>query len=206
MESKGENKVSDSILPFINRSLRLSLIDRCSNTPHVNPYPVASHSYYVALFAMMFADIENERLRNDLERMHPLYDTSEVIKRALLHDLEESETGDILFPVHNMSPPLRRQLEKVRVYVVDNIVFEELPSEVRKYYIRLWRTSKDETMEGVLIAAMDKFEILVFATREIDMGNTLFREVYESAKKILKRDFKIPSVLDTVFEIESIYG
>ncbi len=194
-----------SILDFIKRSMLLSSIDRCSNTPHLKPYPVAVHSYYLALFAMMFADMENKRLEK-YDTRGRYYDTSEVVKRALLHDLEESETGDFLFPIHNMSPELRRILEKVRRYCVDNIVFKELPSGVRDHYIRLWKNSKDETIEGRLIAAMDKFEILIFAIRELDMGNTLFRDMYESAKEILKRDFDIPSVTEAVEEIERLYG
>jgi len=192
------------MLDFLRRLQRLSDIDRCSNSPHINRYPVSAHSFYVALYAMIFVDMENERK----SREHSIlsYDDSLVIRKALIHDLEESETGDILYPVHNMYKEFKEKLDEVRDLCVKNIIFEELPSMQRAFYIILWRQSKDDSIEGHLVAMMDKFEILMFAVKELSMGNESFRHIYNNAKNILEKECKIQSVLDVLSEIKEMYG
>jgi len=199
------------ILAFLQRARRLSYVDRCSNTPHIRPYPVAEHSFYLTLYAMTFADIENER---DPYGGHPnhfyeegdLYDLTKVLRKGLLHDLEESETGDILYTAHNRSEEFKKKLDELRTMVVENVVFTELPEGVQKAYIQLWKTAKDETKEGQLIAAMDKFEIVMFAVDELRMGNEAFRGVYNNAVKILERDFPIKSMHEVLKQIWEIHG
>ena len=204
------------ILDFLRRTQALCYIERCSNTPHIRPYSVAQHSFYIALYAMLFADIENERIKEEAElddytiyergSSHGFYDTSEVIKKALIHDLEESLTGDILYPVHHENKSFKEILDKVRNKCVNEEVFKELPKNVRKYYIRLWKTSKDTTKEGILVACMDKFEILMFAIQELDMGNQAFRIIYNNAVSIIEKEFSIRSVNEVLKDIVLKYG
>lgn len=201
---------STSILDFLKRTQVLCYIERCSNTPHIRSYSVAQHSYYIALYAMLFADLENQRIREEnvisTVPFCDLYTTSEVIKKALLHDLEETITGDILYPVHNTNLNFKKTLDQVRKKCVDEEVFKELPKKVREYYIRLWTNSKDITKEGILVACMDKFEILVFAIQELDMGNKAFRVIYLNAISIIENQFDIPSVNKVLVDIRSNYG
>jgi len=203
-----ENSIK--ILDFLRRTQVLCYIERCSNTPHIRSYSVAQHSYYIALYAMLFADLENNRMRGNatlrMVNFADLYDTSEVIKKALLHDLEETITGDILYPVHNSNINFKKTLDQVRKKCVDKEVFKELPKNVREYYIRLWKNSKDITKEGILVACMDKFEILMFAVQELDMGNKAFRTLYVNAISIIEKEFNIHSVNEALIEIRSNYG
>lgn len=212
------------LLKFLQKTRRLSYIERCSNTLHIQEYNVAEHSYYTALFAMVFADIENFLIMKDLaqelvdnpkihddktegELRERLYDTSEVIKRALIHDLEETLTGDILYPLKNENPKLKPHLDHVINTCVEDSLFVELPAGVKKYYVNLWKASKDETKEGKLVAAMDKFEILLFAISELEIGNNSFKEMYRTAKDILKKKYSnIRSLAVTINDIETEYG
>lgn len=188
------------MLAFLKRLQRLSDIDRCSNSSHINRYPVSDHSFYVALYAMIFADIENKG-RTFVDS----YNIGLVIRKALLHDVEESETGDILYPVHNLNKEFKEKLDVVRSLCIENIVFEEL-GELKYLYIEEWKRSKDSSKEGHLVAMMDKFEILMFAIKELSMGNESFRHIYDNAKNILKSECRIQSVRDVLVEIEGIYG
>lgn len=200
----------NNILEFFQRMRRLSYVDRCSNTPHIRPYPVAEHSFYLALYAMTFADIENHNHVNLLRHNHISledYDLLKVMRKALIHDLEESETGDILFTTHNRSKAFKEKLDELRTMVVENVVFSELPELIQMAYIQLWKTAKDNTKEGQLIAAMDKFEIVMFGVDELRMGNEAFRGVYENAKKIIRNEFStIESLQEILDQIEKIYG
>ena len=199
-----------SILRFLKLTRRLSSIERCSNTPHIKNSNVAEHSFYTALLAMLFADLENDRIMTETMRDHnievdselflelfkepeirnKMYDTSEVIKRALLHDLEESITGDILYPLKNENKTMKPLLKSIISKIVNDELFEDIPAErVRNYYVGLWRKSKDETKEGRLVAAADKFEILLYAISEIELGNMGFYAIYNKALSILHKEF-----------------
>jgi len=76
---------------------------------------------------------------------------------------------------------------------------------VRNCYIRLWSTAKDDSAEGRLVACMDKFEILMYAVSELELGNTSMRRIYGNAISIIRRDFEIKSVLEIVDKIEEYY-
>ena len=53
---------------------------------------------------------------------------------------------------------------------------------------------------------MDKFEILMFAVQELDMGNQAFRVIYVNAISIIENEFSIPSVNEVLVSIRSNYG
>ena len=144
--------MNESIADFIFRVRLLDSIDRCSNTPHIKKYPVSTHSFYTALYSMMFADIENERESNTT-----YYDTSEVIKKALLHDIEETITGDILYPIKHNNNEITTKLKDIAIQCIENEVFKGLPDAVKVYYINLWKASKDSSIEGQLVAAVEAF-------------------------------------------------
>jgi 5'-deoxynucleotidase YfbR-like HD superfamily hydrolase len=188
------------MLNFLKRVQRLSWIERCSNTQHIKPYSVAQHSFYISLYGIIFASVENER------RKENYYDIGLVAQKCLVHDLEESETGDILFPLHNNYPEFKDKLDFIRNSCIREEVFKELSPETKAYFSWLWRASKDNTPEGRMVACMDKFEILVYAVGELAIGNRTITTIYENAIKIIKEQFsEIESVINVIEEIEEEY-
>ena len=213
--SNGEKKenVSEqkSVFLFLDRLQRLRYIDRCSNTNHIKPYSVAQHSFYMALYGMVFAKIENDRIWEEQENSEDggdtlqadsnYYNVENVVCKALCHDLEESVTGDILFPMHNDHPDFKVILDQIRNKSAEEILFEELPKLVRDDLLYNWKTAKDSSKEGNLIACMDKFEIVLYALTEFELGNMGFAQIYQNAMRILDNEFNIPSVSKVVKEI-----
>ena len=193
---------NDDFLSFLKKARRLSAIERCSNTPHIQRYSVAEHSYYTALLSLLFADIENSSLN-----IESRYDTSEVIKNALIHDLEESITGDILYPFKHGNEQLRPLLKEAIEECVDKELFIGLPENIQEYYKKLWCESKNSTKEGRLVEAMDKLEVLLFAVSEVDMGNNvLFDQIIKTAINVIKSNHKnIKSLMVVVDSIEKKY-
>ena len=198
---------------FLNRLQKLRWIDRCSNTSHIKPYSVAQHSFYMALYGLIFARVENERIANDEvnNSIHPFspdrevfYDLEKVMSKALVHDLEESLTGDILFPLHNDYPDFKEKLDSIREQSATSILFEELPKKVKNDFIHDWRHAKDESPEGTLVACMDKFEIIMYCLTEFELGNMGILAIYNNARRIIKEEFDIPSVNQAVKEIGSV--
>jgi len=190
---------SKSIMNLFKRFNQLNYIDRCSNVPHIKPYSVAQHSFYAALYGMVFARLENERLGKCK------YVVSVVIQRALVHDLEESITGDILFPLHDENPDFKEKLDFIREKSVEEQVFNELSPAHKSILIRLWKEAKDDTPEGQMVACMDKFEILMYVISEIELGNKALNIIHRNAVEIIKRDYQsIVSVIRVVNEIQNV--
>jgi 5'-deoxynucleotidase YfbR-like HD superfamily hydrolase len=191
----------EKTIDFFERVQKLRWIERCSNTQHVKSYSVAQHSFYVALYGLVFSLMENERIGT------AYYSTEEIVKRSLVHDLEESETGDILFPLHNKYPEFKERLDFIRDECVERDVFRELPEDVSFVLSHLWKRAKDPSTSGRMVACMDKFEILMFAVSELEIGNNLMRRIYENAIRIIKEEFSgIESVISVIKEIEAVHG
>jgi 5'-deoxynucleotidase YfbR-like HD superfamily hydrolase len=201
----------DFELGFLNRLQKLRWIDRCSNTSHIKSYSVAQHSFYMALYGMVFAKIENQRMWEEACGFNSIsnheldyYNVESVVCKALCHDLEESVTGDILFPMHNDHPDFKAILDQIRNKSAEEILFEELPVSVKEDLLYDWKTAKDDSLEGTLISCMDKFEIVMYALTEFELGNMGFAKIYQNAMRILDDKFSIPSVLRLVNEIKEI--
>jgi len=179
----------ETLAKFLRKIRRLSYLERCSNTLHIQRYPVAEHTFYTAFLTMLFADLENRRWLIE-EGVVEYYNAEKALRKALIHDLEESITGDILYPIKNEDKEFSHVIKAIIGNIVDRELFEELPRHIREMYERLWHESKDESREGKLISAMDKLEILLYADSEISLGNHSLNIIHEKAKEILLRDFE----------------
>lgn len=198
-------------LNFIKRTRRLATIERCSNTQHIQNYDVSQHSFFISLYTKLFADLENKRLIQDPE--NETIDTLKAIEMALIHDLEECVTGDLLYPFkHGIGIPkaMKKDLTDAISLVIERHVseelFKELPEIIKNSYIRLWKQSKTNGLEGVLVEAMDKFEILIFALEEMDMGNMQMKPIYITAMIILLSNYSIfESLMEVLVDINRYY-
>ena len=173
-------------------------------------YSVAQHSFFISLYTKLFADLENEWNKTRFEKR---IDTLKAIEMALVHDLEESVTGDLLYPFKHgvgLTDELRKQLSQAIDNIIDTHVdeelFKELPTKIKDAYKRLWRRSKTEGIEGELVEAMDKFEILIFALQEMGMGNMQMRPIYITAMTILlSRYNKFHTLVTVLLDIDVYY-
>ena len=193
-QTKGE---LHSLLVFIKRQRRLASIDRCNQSSKIKFYSVAEHCYFSTLFGMVLCDVINRQSHPE-DRLN----VEEVLRRLIIHDAEEAITGDILYPLHNDYPEFKKVLDKVREDVVQSQVFEELQTDLKHFYIRLWQSSKDDTLEGHFVKIIDKFELLMFAVQEMDMGNTTFRHIFIEALNVLRRECKFEPITKLVTIIE----
>jgi 5'-deoxynucleotidase YfbR-like HD superfamily hydrolase len=64
---------------------------------------VAQHSSFTALYAMILADLEQGRGRR--------VDVEKLLWMALLHDAEESRTGDIHHPFKHQDPAFTKSID-----------------------------------------------------------------------------------------------
>lgn len=197
----GHGRSSRDLLAFLKRQRVLANIDRCNQSSKIKVYNVAEHCYFSVFFGMVLCDLINRQTTPPEKRLN----VEEVLRRLIIHDVEEAITGDILYPLHNNYPELGRILDDVRNDVVENQVFEELPKDLKEFYIRLWKSTKDDTPEGHFVKVIDKFELLMFAIHEMEIGNAGFREIFFEAMSILKDECEFEPIKELVSILEHSY-
>ena len=109
-----------------------------------SPESVADHCFGTAFMAMVMGDILG-------------LDTNKIMRMALLHDLAESEVGDIT-PDMGISKKKKHELEKKAL--------DKLLAEIENggYYMQLWQEYEEgKTYEASLLKDIDKLDMAMQA-------------------------------------------
>jgi len=172
---------------IVEQQTRLSCIIRYNNTPKVVGESVAEHSYYVALMTMLISDY--------LETRHNVkVDKLKLMKMALLHDVEEIVSGDIIKVLKGGG--FGAELEKMNERSMQHII-TVLNSEHGEKYYALWHEAKikEGSTESMLVDFADWLAVISYSIKEVHLGNEYFREILEFAvKSILKFAMKMPEL------------
>src|SRR4051812_12443277 len=168
--------VKDRLFAFFERLKTMSSIRRFGTLPMIEVESVASHSYNVAIMALMIADYQPE-LNADRESL---------LRKALFHDFEETILSDIPHPIKHrfQGGKLGRQLEEIVPALIRDEVFKELPPDLRDRCTRAALTAK-EGPEGRIVAAADAMDIVMTSLRELKMGNRYFHDIFEVGLKLI---------------------
>jgi len=129
---------------------------------------VAQHSYFTALYAMILADLERKKgAKIDIERL---------LRMALLHDAEESRTGDIHHPFKHQDASFAETLD-ARAFEWFGNMMGGLPPDLAGEYIHLRKAVRDvSSTEAKILKASDKIEALLWAYEEYLLGNVHVRK------------------------------
>ncbi|MFH1584950.1 MAG: YfbR-like 5'-deoxynucleotidase [Patescibacteria group bacterium] len=161
---------------ILNRSL--AHITRFNATPQHFPESVAEHSFYTAYFTGLLCDL----LREAGEEA----DKEKALSMALLHDMEEMFSGDILTPFKHYSSEVTDAIRKVNKEAIPQ-VFEGLPQKLKESYIALWtEEGQGETREAEIVKVADRLSLLAKCAEEVKVGNAFFEKVYESQRELLE--------------------
>lgn len=170
---------------FLETERNLDRVVRFSATTRIKDESVSEHSFHTALYAMILADLEEE-LGNKIDK-------EKVLRTALLHDLEESLTGDVIYSLKYSQKNLTREIKKIGEILLKRVL-NTLPEKISQKYLKLWISAKDKsTLEGRIIDAADKLEGLVYTMNELSLGNKFLKKARETYPKLLKA-LKLKSV------------
>jgi 5'-deoxynucleotidase YfbR-like HD superfamily hydrolase len=171
---------------FIQDEKKLDRVIRFSAHTRIQDESVAEHSFHVVLYAMILADLEEKIFKNKVDK-------EKVLKTALLHDLEECRTGDIIYDFKHTNEKLAREIKQISRQFFEDLM-QNLPEKISKEYIFLWQTAKDKRkIEGKIVEAADKLEGLIYALNEFSLGNKGFQTAIKTYKRQLK-DIHLKSV------------
>ncbi|HNS66149.1 MAG TPA: HD domain-containing protein [Mesotoga infera] len=149
-------RYSDALVVLL-RAVRWNRLNR--NVPTT----VAGHSFYVTLTSYILSSMEIENGGK--------IDPVEVIKRALLHDIPESMTGDIITPTKKKVPGFEEVISQVEEQMVSGNLLRGMPDELVKE-LKSRMLDPFATTEGELVRAADQFAATVECLMEIRSGNT----------------------------------
>ena len=140
---------------------RLRNIRRFSPAPVLHPENVAEHTFYTAWYAMLIG------------MQLPGVNMGVLLEKALLHDIDEIMSGDIIRTFHRDGGPTERQIHKRALDMVDSLFKRLQPSKgLASRTVRLWDTAKNKkTLEGRIVAYADFLSVVSYVCQEVECGN-----------------------------------
>lgn len=164
---------SSNIIKFVCEMIRLKSVPRTGWLLRGirDVESVADHSFGVALFGMLLADLaQRQGLEPDVEK---------ILRMSLLHDLTEARTGDL-------PNTIKRYFDKGALHKADQQIADEMLSvlgAIGEEYLLLWQEYEERTsLEARIVKAADKLDLLLQA-REYEKGGAQnLQEFWESSE------------------------
>lgn len=163
------NKPKHFFEHFLDRSL--AHVVRFSGNPQHFHETVGEHSFYVAYFTTILCYF--------LREAGVKVDEARAMKIALVHDMEESFSGDIRGPFKHRSKEVLDAIRKAGREIIP-LVFEDLPKDLSREFIALWKEDTEQkTMEAKVVKVADELSLIAKCHEEAKVGNEFFRPIYE---------------------------
>lgn len=167
--------VTSSLATFFNGALtRVNYVTRYSGTPTLRSENIAEHSFQVAMIAATIAI--------DLG-----WDPREVLFKGLLHDIEESLTGDVIRDTKYFDDEILSAMKKVEQAKAHQI-FKEWGA-AGPTFRSIWEDAKDDTVPGKIVALADFLSVVIFTYHEMSLGNKE-GEIKVIQNEVIKNIFK----------------
>ena len=152
---------------------------------------VADHCYRVSLLSMILADL--------LTTHGVCLDTEKVMRMALLHEVAEARIGDVPFPALKYIPEdVKENGEKAAV----ESMFEEFGT-VGEKYIEIWEEFEGNTsVEGQLVRAADKLELMIQAYEYEKVGYRTLDKFWTNSwnRQGVRQFTQIQEIMDLLLE------
>ena len=140
--------INEMIEEFFQKVLELKNVQRRGWKEKLeinNPESVADHVYSTAIMSMILSDLEG-------------LNTEKIIRMALLHDLSESITGDIIPDDMTKDEKVNKENHAMKQ------ILQNLPGKISKSYFEIWNEyQKKSTQESLLLHDIDKLEMALQA-------------------------------------------
>lgn len=143
---------------------RVRNVIRFSNSTRIKDESVAEHSFFAAYYSLVLGHV--------LQTCEDVtLDFGVLLSRALVHDLDESITGDFVRHFKYEDPELHERLDHASSCLM-SCAFDSTCYDISNVLHELWKTAKTpSTIEGDIMAFADFLSVLSYVMNEIDCGN-----------------------------------
>ena len=179
---------------------RLKEIKRCNNFPVISKEDVAQHSFYVALLAMIMADQYNEwacSVKIDsptLEVEFVLVNIEDVLRKALMHDLEESFTSDLPWNIKHMNEEAHEAISRI---INQRLKAAYANSQAMDKY-RCYSSHCKEGFAGAFVRTADMLELALYCWEEAAKGNIFLKLMIDKCVSIIKSFGEYQSFIEAI--------
>lgn len=145
---------------------RLRYIRRFSTCRTVGTETVAEHTAYVVLYCLFISEWCGSQPEGKF------IDVSKLLRRAALHDIEESRSGDFPRSFKYSTKELKEAVDKAAALEAEKVLegITDDPETVADF-LEEWRSAKDDTVEGCILEFADFLSALAFVVEEKKVGN-----------------------------------
>ncbi|MBI1984492.1 MAG: HD domain-containing protein [Candidatus Wildermuthbacteria bacterium] len=162
---------------ILNRSL--AHVMRFSSKPQHFKESVAEHSFFVAYIVSILCEL--------LKEAGEKIDAEKALRMALVHDIEETFSGDILGPFKHHSLEVSLAIQKVNKEVIAE-TFQNLPQSLAGHFVSLWtEEGEGKSIEAQVVKSADRLSLIAKCAEEVKTGNTFFKEIYETQLSSLRQ-------------------
>jgi len=152
---------------------RMAHVTRYSSFAVLRQETVAEHSWWVSFITLLLAE--------DLETRGFSVDREILLRRAIVHDLSECISGDIIRSYKYSSPEM---LEATKAADTENMlaVVGKMGRAGQNIYLA-WANAKSSDLEGDIIRFADMAAVVFYTREEYLLGNRpiarVLRDMYE---------------------------
>lgn len=150
---------------LVGHAIRLKYVTRFSTCRTLHKESVAEHSYYTALYSIVVAKWVTDH--TDLR-----IDVAKLLTKALVHDLEESITGDIPRDFKHVDKELRASIERIAETSFLKAA-ESIFQCNTNYWLSVWKSAKDDTVEGRILAFADFLSVVSYIYEEVRIASSI---------------------------------
>jgi 5'-deoxynucleotidase YfbR-like HD superfamily hydrolase len=167
---------------LIGSPVRLRYVYRFSTSRVHHPETVAEHSYYVVLYCMLIGEWCGSREQKTIAPL--MVNMEKLMRRAVLHDLEESRSGDFPRPFKHSTHELHDMLERAGQIAFNQALGPTCEGKIPLKLVLSWAESKDTSFEGRILEFADFLSVLSFMYEEAGSGGnrSIMEHVAEMGK------------------------
>ncbi|MEO5366715.1 MAG: HD domain-containing protein [Magnetococcus sp. WYHC-3] len=147
---------------------RASHVTRYSSRPVTHPENIAEHAFYVTVYSFLLA--------NELELEGFMVNRTQLLSRALFHDVDECITGDFQRAFKYSTPELAKAIHDAAANEVATL-FEPFGHEISCNVYDSWKNAKEGDLVGDIVRTADLLAVIVYIYRELQFGNATIREI-----------------------------
>lgn len=145
---------------------------------------VAEHSWFVNWYSLLIAMDAAEYVDVDL---------LVLFSRGIIHDMDESVSGDCIRSFKYGSKKLKKEMEKVARLqfrpLVEKVVGKKHTKKRVRYIMEYWDV-KEFTVEQFILKLADFLTVLMFAVREHELGNRKIERILLEVAGYIKQLFE----------------
>lgn len=174
----------------------LNDVYRYSSVPVLNRENIPTHTFWVSYYAYMIA--------LELEQKGAPINKETLLIKALMHDVPEFLTGDIMRVFKYNNKQLLNEIERTESEMALDYFSATLDEDTSDKILKIFTTCKDKSIEGQIVALCDYLSVISYASTEYKKGNSYMKEILLNCIESMQEQMKNTPIVLSNYYLEAI--